>query len=233
LSTLAHMEPAGTTAETSQPLRASTITRRPLRPRLGDVLIAAGVLSAEQLDRALSEQRAWGGRLGQILLSLGLLDEIRLASAIARQLGLPTVDLDRAQLRPAVTQLLPLELAERYGLMPLGSKPVEGRVLVACFDPTDTGAQAAAARATGLVPLVHVATASSIDRAIRRYYYGEAAPTPTPGDPRFTVTRHTMAPALAVDEARALGERVVALEQKVEALSRRLVQLTGRRPGER
>jgi len=218
------MLPEGRTTETLTPARPLSAAHHQRGPRLGDLLVQAGAITSTQLERALKEQLAWGGRLGQVLLSLGFTDEVRIATAIARQLGLPAVDLDRAQLPPNVTQLLPLELAERYGLMPLGAKPVEGRLLVACFDPTDAGAQAAAAKATGLVPQVHVATASSIDRAIRRHYYGDASPTP--GDARFTVTRNTMDPSLLTRNERDLTTRVAELEQRVEALTALVQKLT-------
>jgi type IV pilus assembly protein PilB len=218
------MRPEGTSTQTLTPARPAVAARPPRGPRLGDLLVQAGAITAAQLERALKEQLAWGGRLGQVLLSLGFTDEVRIATAIARQLGLPAVDLDRAQLPPNVTQLLPLELAERYGLMPLGAKPVEGRLLVACFDPTDAGAQAAAAKATGLVPQGHVATATSIDRAIRRYYYGDASPTPS--DARFTVTRNTMDPAVLTRNERDLATRVTELEQRVEELTALVQRLT-------
>jgi hypothetical protein len=197
-------------------------------PRLGDYLVGAGVITQVQLDRALQEQTSWGGRLGQNLLTLGFIDERRLATAVARQLGLPAVDLDRATLPAEVSKLLPLEIAERYGLMPLGARPREGRLLVACFDPTDQGAIAAAARSSGMTPEVHVATAGAIDRAIRRYYYGEAAPTPTPGDPRFTVTRNTMEPVKPSGPEVDLSVRVADLEAKVEKLTRALEALAGK-----
>ena len=201
------------------------VTPHAATPRLGDYLVGAGVITRAQLDRALQEQSSWGGRLGQNLLTLGYIDERRLAGAVARQLGLAAVDLDRATLPADVARLLPLEIAERYGLMPLGARQKDGRLLIACFDPTDTGAIAAAARSSGIVPEVHVATAASIDRAIRRYYYGEATPTPTPGDPRFTVTRNTMEPIKLPEAERDLPARVADLEQKVERLTRALEAL--------
>jgi type IV pilus assembly protein PilB len=206
----------------------STGTNSTVVPRLGDYLVGAGVITQAQLDRALQEQTSWGGRLGQNLLTLGYIDERRLAAAVARHLGLPAVDLDRARLPADVSRLLPLELVEQYGLMPLGSRPREGRMLIACMDPTDTRAISAAAKASGMIPDVHVATATSIDRAIRRYYYGEAAPTPTPGDPRFTVTRNTMEPARPDEQERELAARVSELETKVELLTRALEQVAGR-----
>jgi len=201
------------------------------RPRLGDVLVAAGVISKEQLDLALREQSSWGGRLGQNLLALGFIDEARLTAAIGAHLELPTVDLDRARLPPGVARLLPLEICERYGLMPLGAREREGKLLVACFDPTNQEAQVAVRRASRLVPVVHVATASSIDRAIRRYFYGEAAPTPAPGSPLFTVTRNTIDTAQAGAAHRELSDRVADLERKVERLTALVDDLVHRLPG--
>jgi type IV pilus assembly protein PilB len=201
------------------------------RPRLGDVLVAARVITREQLGLALREQSSWGGRLGQNLLSLGFIDEGRLTAAIGAHLGLPTVDLDRARLPANVGRLLPLEICERYGIMPLGAKEHEGKLLLACFDPTNQEAQVAVRRSAGLIPVIHVATASSIDRAIRRYFYGEAAPTPAPGSPLFTVTRNTMDTALENAAHREVSERVADLELKVERLTTLVESLSRRLPG--
>jgi type IV pilus assembly protein PilB len=201
------------------------------RPRLGDVLVAAKVITREQLDLALREQSSWGGRLGQNLLSLGFIDEARLTSAIGAHLGLPTVDLDRARLPANVNRLLPLEICERYGIMPLGTKEREGKLLLACFDPTNQEAQSAVRRAAGLIPVIHVATASSIDRAIRKFFYGEAMPTPAPGSPLFTVTRNTMETVIENAAHKELADRVADLERQVERLTDLVEGLAKRLPG--
>jgi type IV pilus assembly protein PilB len=201
------------------------------RPRLGDVLVAARVITREQLDLALREQTSWGGRLGQNLLSLGFIDEARLTAAVAAHLGLPSVDLDRARLPTDVNRMLPLEICERFGLMPLGARAKEGKLLIACFDPTNQEAQVAVRRASGLIPVIHVATASSVDRAIRKYFYGEATPTPAPGSPLFTVTRNTMDTVQEAQAQRDLTERVHELEQKVERLTSLVESLANRLPG--
>jgi hypothetical protein len=86
-------------------------------------------------------------------------------------------------------------------------------------------------RATGMIPVIHVATASSIDRAIRHYFYGEAAPTPAPGSPLFTVTRNTMESVLENAAHREVVDRVADLEQKVERLSTLVESLSNRLPG--
>jgi len=190
------------------------------RPRLGELLVGARVITREQLEQALRHQSSWGGYLGHNLLELGLIDEGTLAAAIGHQLGLPAVDLDRAELPAQVEKLLPLNIAERYGLMPLGVRRETGHLLLACFDPTNNEGMAAARRATGLVPEVSVATPSAIDRSIRRHYYGEAAsPAGTGGiDPVFHVTRHTLdAPPVAWED-RGLEDRIEELEHRIQRL---------------
>jgi type IV pilus assembly protein PilB len=203
---------------------------QPARSRLGDVLVDAGVLTREQLDRALAEQGAWGGRLGQVLLNLGLLDEQALASAIARQLGLRLVDLDRLKLPAGVSQLLPLAVAERYGIMPLGRREDPRRLLLACFDPTMNEALLEAQKATGLQIEVYTATSSAIERAIRRVYYGEAAPEAVPGAGTFTVTRNTRDPLEGGTMSDEIVERVAELEREVERLKQLVDTLIRPRP---
>lgn len=200
------------------------------RSRLGDVLVDAGVLTDEQLERALAEQAAWGGRLGQILLHLGLVEEQNLASAIGRQLGLRVVDLDRLQLKSGVRQLLPLEVAERYGIMPLGRREEPRRLLLACFDPTLSEALAEAQRAAGLQAEVYVATSSSIERAIRRVYYGEIAPASVPGSGAFSITRNTRDPFAGGTMSEDVMERVAELEREVEKLKQLVETLIRPRP---
>ncbi len=200
------------------------------RSRLGDVLVDARVLTREQLERALAEQSAWGGRLGQTLLNLGLVQEGTLASAIARQLGLRLVDLDRLDLAPGVSQLLPLGVAEQYGIMPLGRRDEPKRLLLACFDPTMTEALAEARRASGLQVEVYVATSSSIERAIRRVYYGEAAPEAVPGGGTLSITRNTRDPSEGGSATEELVDRVTELEHEVEKLKQLVDTLIRPRP---
>jgi type IV pilus assembly protein PilB len=200
------------------------------RSRLGGVLVDAGVITREQLDLALAEQAAWGGRLGQVLLNLGLLDEQTLASGIARQLGLRLVDLERLKLPDGVSQFLPLAVAERYGIMPLGRREQPRRLLLACFDPTMTEAISEAQRSSGMQVEVYIATSSSIERAIRRVYYGEAAPAAVPGSGAFTITRNTRDPSEGGTMTEDVMERVAELEREVEKLKQLVDALIRPRP---
>ena len=106
--------------------------------RLGDVLVDAGVLTAQQLDDVLAhQQRATGPRkrLGELLVELRLTDERAIAGALASQLGLSAVDLSRTVPAPDVVRLLPQAVAERSRILVL-DRTAAGLV-VAVADPTN------------------------------------------------------------------------------------------------
>ena len=60
---------------------------------LGEVLVEERVITREQLGVALERQRETGQFLGKILLEMGLVDEGTLVEAVARQIGVPFIDL--------------------------------------------------------------------------------------------------------------------------------------------
>jgi type IV pilus assembly protein PilB len=141
------------------------------RRRLGELLIEAALISEGQLKAALHEQKKWGGRLGRTLVEMGFVTETGMVTVLAAQLQLRTDDLDAAKLNTRVTDTLRLDLAERYGIFPLG---VDGNTLfIATSDPTNLEQLQELSFATNKRIQVAVATASSIERAIRKYYFGE------------------------------------------------------------
>jgi hypothetical protein len=180
------------------------------RPRIGELLVNGCVITQAQLDEALREQSSWGGRLGQNLVDAGIIDERALASAIAWQLGLPLVDLERTPPLHEAARLVPVLLAERYGLVALAVDRIQERILVACIDPTSNEAMREVRRTTGLLPRTCVATATQVDRAVRRIYYGEAEPIPAP-DPRLDVRRRVIPVSEKAEALEGLSRRVETL----------------------
>lgn len=155
------------------------------RIRLGELLIAAGVIDETKLKAALAEQKKWGGKLGRTLVDMGFLTEELMVRALARQLGLPKLDPAVDPLPASVTTLLGVQFCERYGVMPVGGDVDKKVVQLATSDPTNYQALDEIAFHTGLRVEPVVAASSSIDKAIRKYYYGEeikAQKTATPGD---------------------------------------------------
>src|SRR4051812_703557 len=107
------------------------------RRRLGDLLIESGLISETQLKAALNEQRKWGGRLGRTVVELGFVTETAIGLALAKQLELPSVDLDTVELPPAAPTWLRLDLCERYGVFPLAINPGARAISIATSDPTN------------------------------------------------------------------------------------------------
>lgn len=150
------------------------------RRRLGELLIEGGLIDEQQLKAALNEQRKWGGRLGRTVVEMGFVNERAMVQVLAQQLQLRTVDLDKVPLPERVTDNLRLDLAERYGVFPLGSDPQTHTLYLATSDPTNVEHLQALEFATNQKVVPTVTTASSIDRAIRKYYFGEnVVPTET------------------------------------------------------
>jgi type IV pilus assembly protein PilB len=114
----------------------------PRHPRLGDILIQAGLIDELQLQTALAEQQQWGNRLGSTLVRLGVIDERELVRALSRKLGVPAVRIDGKEIDPAVLALVPRELAERHACLPLFTKREAGVevIYVGMEDPGDLAA---------------------------------------------------------------------------------------------
>ena len=108
---------------------------RPQRFRLGDLLVQDKLISTEQLEQALGEQRSSGRKLGQVLIDHGWITEAQIAKAVARQLRAPFIDLALFPLRPELAQLLPEAQARRLRALVLDD-PGSG-LLVGMADPTD------------------------------------------------------------------------------------------------
>ncbi len=66
------------------------------RKRLGEILVAANVITHRQLEHALYEQRRWGGQVGKILIDEGFVTEDILVRALGKQLNLPVVTMEGA-----------------------------------------------------------------------------------------------------------------------------------------
>jgi type IV pilus assembly protein PilB len=105
--------------------------------RIGEILIRDGLITREQLERALAESKAGGMRIGYSLVKLGFVSEHDLALALARQHRVPAVDLERAKLDPKLLKLIPSDVALRHLVVPL--RRVGRTLTVAMSDPGDIG----------------------------------------------------------------------------------------------
>ncbi|HJR41010.1 MAG TPA: ATPase, T2SS/T4P/T4SS family [Gemmatimonadaceae bacterium] len=105
--------------------------------RIGDLLLREGLITRDQLEKALQEQKISGTRIGYNLVKLGFIPEVELTRMLARKFRMPAVDLTNFEVDPRIAKLIPAELATKHLVLPLKR---EGRTLtVAMADPTDLG----------------------------------------------------------------------------------------------
>jgi hypothetical protein len=134
------------------------------RPRVGDLLLRKGLITRDQLERALAESAAEGDLLGRVMIRRGFIFEDELARTLADQLELPYVDIRVAGFERSVAQLLPSADGMRIAAIPIGI--VGGRIRVAFADPSDESAQELVRRHVGDFVLA-VANLSDIELAWR------------------------------------------------------------------
>lgn len=138
---------------------------------MGDRLVEQGVITQEQLQTALEEQRRVGGKLGQTLVRLGILEEARFLELFSRELRLPLIDLNSFRVERDVVRLLPEAVARRHQAIVL-SRGSEGVVLVGMADPTDLFAHDELTRILGCVPHVALVSTSHLSKSLELAYRG-------------------------------------------------------------
>ena len=82
--------------------------------RLGDLLVREKLITREQLDKAVQEQKQSGTRVGYNLVKLGFIQETELTKILARQFKMPAVDLSRFEVDPRIAKLVPGDLAMKH-----------------------------------------------------------------------------------------------------------------------
>ena len=119
--------------------------------RLGELLVAAKLLTPEQVAQALRAQVVWGGRFGTNLLELGFIDLDSLSRALGRQHDLPAAlarHFHKAD--HELQQRLSPELAEKWSIVPLLRVGPEAKIAIAAMNPIDRPTREAIAKALGI-----------------------------------------------------------------------------------
>ena len=136
--------------------------------RLGERLLAGGLITDEQLQHALEMQPSSSRPLGRILVELGILDEDRLDAALSTHLDVPVVDLRREPVDADVAQLVPEEFARRHVLLPI--RRDDGHLAVAMADPSNLLVVNDLRLLTGLPVTPYLAGRSDILANLSRIY---------------------------------------------------------------
>ena len=161
------------------------------KKRLGDFLLEEGLIDKFQLQAALAEQKKWGGRLGKHLIELGILSEEVLVKVLSKLLALPSVDVGRLSIPRSVIEYVQVKTSEKYNVIPIGIEDAPGSkktIIVAMSDPTNLAALDELRFTTGCAVRPVVSGDTSIERAIRTYYYGTPAAASSGGGTRRPMT---------------------------------------------
>lgn len=136
--------------------------------RLGSMLVSSGLITDDQLKKALAAQKSEGGRLGTILVKLGFVQEDKLMTFLSKQYGVPYVDLSRFEINPQVIKHIPAEVAQKYRIMPINRSGAT--ITIAMVDPSNIFAIDDIKFMTGYNVEAVVATEGAIVEAIKKYY---------------------------------------------------------------
>ncbi len=105
------------------------------RPRLGDIMVAAGAISKENLEIALRHQKETDLPIGETLVKLGFITEPLMRQMLCTQLNIPFIDLDQVGADPSLQKLINRNYARKYGVLPVGK--IGNTITLAMDDPTD------------------------------------------------------------------------------------------------
>ncbi len=151
--------------------------------RIGELLLKEKRITPEQLQQALTYQKANGGKLGHNLVKLAMVKDEEITSLLSRQYGVPSINLAQFDIDPAILKLIPADTAQKYEIIPLSRSG--STLTLAMTDPTNVFAMDDIKFMTGYNVEPVVASETAVLQAIQKYYptagtakTGPAAPQP-------------------------------------------------------
>ncbi len=141
---------------------------RPEKVRLGEILVQQKLLTEEQLEGTLDEQKRSGRRLGHLFIEKGFVTEEQISKALSHQLKIPYINLKQFNVKPDLMRMLPEARARRFRAIVLDD---DGKsVKIGMADPTDLNAYDQIARLLKRDIDVWVVTESQLLATIDRFY---------------------------------------------------------------
>ncbi|HKW90638.1 MAG TPA: type IV-A pilus assembly ATPase PilB [Methylomirabilota bacterium] len=131
-------------------------------------MVAEKLISTDQLQRALAEQKGSADKLGTILVRLGFITEDSLVSFLSKQYAIPAITVAQVDPDPDVLKLVPEQIAKKHGVLPI--KRMGNTLTLAMADPTNVFALDDVGFMTGLQIQPVVASEAAIRKAFERLY---------------------------------------------------------------
>ncbi len=139
-----------------------------MRRKIGEILIANGLIARKALDEALAHQKLHGGNVTQYLIAHDYLKEEDLAKCISVQFGYPYLPLRAYDIPPNIVKLIPVEIVKKYWLIPVDK--IQNIITLVMVDPFDDEALSEVEKATKCKVQPFVGILSDILKAIEQYY---------------------------------------------------------------
>jgi len=142
--------------------------------RIGELLLKEKIITPEQLQQALAQQKSNGGKLGYNLVKMGFVTDDEIISLLSKQYGVPSINLSRFEVDAAVIKLIPGETALKYQIVPLSR--AGATLTIAMTDPTNVFAMDDIKFMTGYTVEPVVASEAAVMEAIQKYYPSAKSP---------------------------------------------------------
>jgi type IV pilus assembly protein PilB len=146
--------------------------------RIGELLVKEKRITSEQLQQALTHQKASGGKLGYNLVKMGFVKDEEITALLSKQYGVPSINLAQFDIDAAVVKLIPAETAHKYQIIPLSRSGAT--LTIAMTDPTNVFAMDDIKFMTGYNVEPVVASETAVTDAIQKYYAPGAPKSATP-----------------------------------------------------
>jgi len=136
--------------------------------RIGELLLKEKLISPEQLQQALTQQKSNGGKLGYNLVKMGFVKDEQITALLSKQYGVPAINLASFKIDLTIIKLVPTETARKYQIIPLSRSG--STLTIAMTDPTNVFAMDDIKFMTGYTVEPVVASEVAITDAIEKYY---------------------------------------------------------------
>src|SRR5712692_8550490 len=150
--------------------------------RIGELLLKEKLITPEQLQQALGQQKSNGGKLGYNLVKMGFVKDEQITALLSKQYGVPAINLASFKIDLTIIKLVPTETARKYQIIPLSRSG--STLTIAMTDPTNVFAMDDIKFMTGYTVEPVVASEVAITDAVEKYYpSGKAGPPGKGGKP--------------------------------------------------
>jgi hypothetical protein len=148
--------------------------RRIPRPKLGTILMQTAFVTRDQLEKAVELQnQTRKGRIGEWLLRLGYVEEHQVTAALAKQYGLPLINLKNTSANTDAARMIPGRVAKCSGVIPVGFDDGQESLRVAVTAPVDFNSQEAIRRMVRKGIVAYIGDQSAIERLLEQCYRPE------------------------------------------------------------